>query len=130
MTKSEAIKEWIEKAEGDYETVLDLRKRRRKRQRYIIAFHCQQCVEKYLKALLTFYEIEFPKQHDLEQLLVLLLQKDHLLAPLRNKLKRLTPFAVTFRYPGEDITAEELKEAVSIMKGVRIILRRRLGLKK
>jgi len=53
MKINKSISEWVEKAEGDYETVVDLIKKRRKRQRYIIAFHCQQCVEKYLKALLV-----------------------------------------------------------------------------
>ena len=128
MKKNKSISEWVEKAEGDYETVLDLRKKRRKRQYYIIAFHCQQCVEKYLKAILTLHEIEFPKQHDLEELLVLLLKKDPLLAVLRNKLKLLTPFAVSFRYPGEEITKDEVKIAVNIMKNIRVILRQRLNL--
>ncbi|MFH1442247.1 MAG: HEPN domain-containing protein [Candidatus Omnitrophota bacterium] len=123
------INEWVEKAEGDYETVLDLRKKRRKRQQYIIAFHCQQCIEKYLKALLASREIEFPKQHDLEELLVLLLQNDPLLSAIRNELKELTPFAVSFRYPGEQITKEEFKRAINNMKYVRGILRERLGLK-
>jgi len=129
MKKSDSIVEWVEKAEGDYETVVDLRLKRKKRQRFIIAFHCQQCVEKYLKALLAFYEINFPKSHDLEELLSLILEKDTLLAPIRKDLKELTPFAVEFRYPGEDITAEEVQAAVKMMKRVRLILRKRLYLK-
>jgi HEPN domain-containing protein len=127
MKRIKAVDEWIEKAEGDYETVLDLRKRRRKRQQYIIAFHCQQCIEKYIKALLICHKIEFPRQHDLEELLVLLLQKDPLLSFIRDDLKFLTPFAVSFRYPGEDITNGEVKMAVAIMKRIRAILRERLG---
>ncbi len=130
MKKIKPVDEWVEKAEGDYETVLDLRKRRRRRQQYIIAFHCQQCIEKYLKAILTCRKVEFPRQHDLEELLVLLLQKDPLLSFIRDDLKSLTPFAVSFRYPGEDITKEEVKMAVEIMKRIRGILRQRLGFKK
>ncbi|HAH19741.1 MAG TPA: DNA-binding protein [Candidatus Omnitrophica bacterium] len=128
MKINKSISEWVEKAEGDYETVVDLIKKRRKRQRYIIAFHCQQCVEKYLKALLVYHRIEFPRQHDLEELLALLLRKDPLLAPLRDELKQLTPFAVAFRYPGEEINSEESKKAVSMAKRLRVILRERLGL--
>ncbi|KAF0135047.1 MAG: HEPN domain-containing protein [Candidatus Saganbacteria bacterium] len=94
MKTTETVNEWAEKAEGDYETVLDLKKKNKKCQQYIIAFHCQQCIEKYLKAILTSYEIPFPKQHDLEQLLVLFLPKDILLAPIRKQLKILTPYAV------------------------------------
>jgi HEPN domain-containing protein len=34
-------------------------------------FHCQQAVQKFLKALLTYYQVEFPKTHDIERLLTL-----------------------------------------------------------
>ncbi|MFH1347808.1 MAG: HEPN domain-containing protein [Candidatus Margulisiibacteriota bacterium] len=129
MKKDKIVKEWIDKAEGDYETVLDLRAKRRIKQRYIIAFHCQQCIEKYLKALLTSFEIDFPRHHDLEELLVLLLEADSLLAPIRKELKELTPFAVQFRYPGDEVTAGEVNKAVKSAKKLRKILRKRLGLK-
>jgi len=129
MRNNKSVAEWIEKAEGDYETVVDLARKRKKRQQYIIAFHCQQCIEKYLKALLVSHKVEFPKQHDLEELLVLLLQKDPLLSSLRKNLRELTPFAVVFRYPGDEITRSELKKAISDMKTARAVLRKRLGLK-
>src|ERR1039457_6652020 len=35
------------------------------RLREIVGFHCQQTVENYLKVLLTFYQIEFPKTHEI-----------------------------------------------------------------
>ena len=41
------------------------------RLREIVGFHCQQTVEKYLKVLLTFYQIEFPKTHEIWRLLAL-----------------------------------------------------------
>ena len=129
MKRDKSVDEWVEKAEGDFETVLDLRSKRRPKQRYIIAFHCQQCVEKYLKALLTFHRIHFPKHHDLEELLALLLDTDPLLAPIRKQLKELTPYAVEFRYPGDVVTPEEVTEAVKYAKQLRPILRKRLGLK-
>ncbi len=129
MKDDELVKAWIDKAEGDFETVIDLCKTKRKKQLYIIAFHCQQCIEKYLKALLTNNRITFPKQHDLEALLALLLEIDPLLGPIRKGLSELTPFAVEFRYPGDDITAQEVKIAVKTTKSIRAILRKRLGLK-
>lgn len=42
---NEAVLKWINKAEGDYLTAVDLYKKRRKKQLYIIAFHCQQVKE-------------------------------------------------------------------------------------
>lgn len=129
MKRANSVEEWIAKAEGDYETVIDLFPKRRPRQRYIIAFHCQQCAEKYLKALLTLHKISFPKNHDLEVLLTIVLQADPLLAPIQKNLSRLTPFAVEFRYPGEEVIASEVSDAVKIIKQLRKIFRKRLGLK-
>ncbi|PIS28370.1 DNA-binding protein [Candidatus Saganbacteria bacterium CG08_land_8_20_14_0_20_45_16] len=129
MKRDKCVDEWVEKAEGDFETILDLRSKRRPKQRCIIAFHCQQCVEKYLKALLTFHKIHFSKHHDLEELLVLLLGTDSLLAPMRKQLKELTPYAVEFRYPGDVVISEEVTEAVKYAKHLRLIFRKRLGLR-
>ena len=63
-------REWVLKAEGDYDVIL-LLLRSRKRTRYdSMRFHAQQCVEKYLKARLTEAGITFAKTHDLPALLV------------------------------------------------------------
>src|SRR5580704_376864 len=40
--------------------------------RETVGFHCQQAVEKYVKALLTYYQVEFPKTHEIGKLLLLL----------------------------------------------------------
>jgi HEPN domain-containing protein len=37
----------------------------------LIAFHAQQAVEKAVKALLVKHQVDFPKTHDLEELLAL-----------------------------------------------------------
>jgi HEPN domain-containing protein len=67
----EEIKKWIEKADHDLGSAkiifLHLPD-------YFdtIAFHCQQAVEKYLKAILIYYRIDFIRTHDLVYLLDLL----------------------------------------------------------
>ena len=63
-------------------------------------FHAQQCVEKALKAMLTFHGIEPPKTHDLRRLFQLCVQRDPTIDPLR-EADWLTQFAVATRYPGE-----------------------------
>src|SRR5437867_2053447 len=65
--------EWVAKAEGDFVTAArDLRAR--KAPNYDAAcFHAQQCAEKYLKARLQEANTPFPRTHDLEVLLDLLL---------------------------------------------------------
>ena len=47
----------------------------------MVCFHCQQSVEKYLKARLEEAAISFPKTHDLENLLMLLLPLEPLGQP-------------------------------------------------
>lgn len=121
------IKEWIDKAEGDFEAAISLfRNRRKKRIYYIIAFHCQQTIEKYLKTLLICHGINFPKIHDLLQLLNLVKGKDPFLNGIKNELIMLNPFSVWFRYPGEDIPLEELKKIIKAAKTVRKILQKRI----
>jgi len=65
-----------------------------------VGFHCQQTVEKYLKALLTFYQIESPKTHELERLLTLVGSANQEVANALAETKWLGPFATEIRYPG------------------------------
>lgn len=123
----ELIREWLNKADGDYEAVLHLFKgKKSKNTYYIIAFHCQQAVEKYLKALLICHKISFPKTHDLVKLLNFIDNKDLFLSGIRSDLSALNPYAIDFRYPGDDIGAAELKRVIAITKKLRVILLSRL----
>jgi HEPN domain-containing protein len=110
------IKEWIVKADGDYATTLR-EYRARNRPNYDSAcFHAQQCVEKYLKAVLIKKRIPFSKIHDLEVLLDLCLAAYPLWEPMRNDMQMLTQYAVQFRYPGESADKEEARQAIEAMK--------------
>jgi HEPN domain-containing protein len=71
------------------------------RLREIVGFHCQQTVQKYLKVLLTFYQIEFPKTHEIERLLTLVNSANPEAASALGCVKWLGPFAVDIRYPGD-----------------------------
>lgn len=62
------VKDWVEKAEGNYISALDLAKRRKNPVPDVVCNQCQQCAEKYLKAFLVQCRTEFPKIHDLLQL--------------------------------------------------------------
>jgi HEPN domain-containing protein len=66
-----------------------------------VAFHCQQAAEKALKALLVWYQVEFPKTHDIQRLLDLLSDVDSDVVGLVADAAELTPFGVEYRYPGE-----------------------------
>ncbi|MBN1553536.1 MAG: HEPN domain-containing protein [Phycisphaerae bacterium] len=86
-----------------------------------ISFHCQQAAEKYLKALLVLYSIEFPKTHDLEILLNLIATKNSGLADGLRDVIVLTPYGVEIRYPGDrpDASVKEAEHAVHLARMVR-----------
>jgi HEPN domain-containing protein len=69
--------------------------------REIIAFHCQQAAEKYLKALLTRCQIDFPKTHNIRDLLQLAAQVNPDSMQQLLGAHWLTPFGVDTRYPGD-----------------------------
>jgi HEPN domain-containing protein len=61
--------EWVEKAEGDWNAARQLNRVRKDPNYDSVCFHCQQSVEKYLKARLEEAGVNFPKTHDLIKLL-------------------------------------------------------------
>lgn len=122
------IQAWLYKAEEDFRTATTMVRKRKEPAPDNVCFCAQQCVEKYLKAFLIRHRIHFPKVHDLLALLDFAVDIDTDLERLRDDLYFLSPFAVEFRYPGENATVEESKDAVKIMRRVRLILRAKLNL--
>jgi HEPN domain-containing protein len=94
------LRDWIEKADADLEVARRMAAEAADhlRIREIVGFHCQQAAEKYLKALLTRRQIEFPKTHDIKTLLQL---AGGPVADSLGAAKWLTPFGVEIRYPGD-----------------------------
>ncbi len=68
----------------------------------IAAYHCQQAAEKLVKAVLIYRGIEPAKSHDIDALVSRLPPADPI-RPVLAPLGRFTPYAVAFRYPGEDL---------------------------
>jgi HEPN domain-containing protein len=122
MKKRPDVVEWLLKAEQDFQTAEVMGKKRKSPVPDIVGFHCQQCIEKYLKAFLVLKKIDFPKTHDLIDLLELAVQKDPLLDVFRDDLRVLNPFSVQFRYPGESSTPDDAKMALRSMRRVRSAL--------
>ncbi|MBI3272033.1 MAG: HEPN domain-containing protein [Planctomycetes bacterium] len=120
--------EWIEKAEADARGATALARRRKLPLADLVCFHCQQCIEKYLKALLLFHGGLPPRIHDLLELLRLVGQKDPTVGSYRSDAVRLGSFAVLVRYPGASATPSDAKAAMTSMRRLRRALRRRLGL--
>ena len=120
--------EWIEKAEADLEAAALLvpNVASNIRLREIIGFHCQQAVEKYLKALLTYYQVEFPKTHHIQRLLILVSGANREAAEALNGARWLGPFGVDIRYPGdaaEMLPGDEVKAIEIVRLAKQVVLR-------
>ena len=107
---------------------MDLARRRKQPLPDVVCFHCQQAAEKYLKACLEEDAVKFPKTHDVESLLALLIPLRPMLSPLTSAAKRLTPFGVLIRYPGNDATPSQARQALVDWKLIRKEARFSLGL--
>ena len=121
-------REWIEKAEADYAAAVILRRSRKKFSRDLVCFHLQQSVEKYLKARLEEAGTTFPKTHDLETLLSLIIPIEPMWAVLRQPLAVLSAFAVAIRYPGRTASAAEATRLMKETTRIRGIARQAFGL--
>ena len=86
----------------------------------ICCFHSQQCAEKYLKAYLVSRNVKFPKTHDLEVLLNLLIKQNEIFLQLMQTIIPLQEFGIAPRYPDDidELTNEDaliaFKNATSI----------------
>jgi HEPN domain-containing protein len=105
-------KDWLNRALGDF----------RLAQRYEpgfyyedLCFHCQQSVEKAIKAVLIHNKIDLVKTHDIKLLLNLL--PITVSVPINPREAALmTRYAVSTRYPGDydTVTEENWKQAIEI----------------
>lgn len=86
-----------------------------------VGFHCQQAAEKYLKAFLTWHQIDFPKTHDIDELLDLVATTNAKLAKSLRSAGILTDYGVETRYPGDapELTLEQAREAVKLAEVTR-----------
>ena len=119
------VRQWVQKAENDLKNAAHTLKLGRDCPTDTVCFHAQQCVEKYVKALLTLRGIEFSRIHHISALVVLLparVRPD--LTP--EEQERLTDYAVSARYPGdyEPIPLAEARQAVQISRRARKQIRK------
>src|SRR5690606_17037435 len=127
--KDEFVGEWIEKGDHDLGSAklifLHIPE-------YFdtIAFHCQQAVEKYLKALLIYFEIDFKRSHDLMYLLDLLSQSLEIKESMYDSALLLNVFSVQIRYPDNTVylSSEELETSISIAQDFRDYVIKTVGI--
>ncbi len=90
-------------------------------------FHCQQCIEKLLKAALLAAGAEIPRIHELVVLSAQLSSRDITWQWDSEGLDALTTGAVASRYPGYAIGGADVVEAMAVTAELRSALLRRLG---
>jgi HEPN domain-containing protein len=122
----EKLRQWVEKAEEDY--LVATRLLREPEDVFSsICFHAQQCVEKYLKALLTLRGIQFPKTHSLRFLLEIL-PDDADPGGTPAEIVPLSRYSADLRYPAdaERVTRSEAEKAVAVASRARDRIRAQL----
>ena len=85
-----------------------------------LCFEAEQAVEKALKAVLRSRGIDFPKTHDIGELMALLDRSGQKISQDLWKADSLTTYAVETRYPGpaEPVSRNEYREAVALAQQV------------
>ena len=122
--KINAVNAWLKKAENDLRT-----------SEFImtmddppydtVCFHAQQCAEKHIKGFLTFHEIDFPKTHSIEDLVLLCKDIAPSLESEIGNIEVLSIYAVETRYPSEiyyEIPEEKAHEAIEFAKKVKSVV--------
>lgn len=125
---NELTAEWVQKAEGDYDTARRELRARRRPNYDAACFHAQQTAEKYLKAFLQERGALFPKIHNLIELLEICLLQDVAFDVLRKPLVLLDRYAVRYRYPGESADRDEARAAIQAVRIIRVLVRAKLGM--
>lgn len=118
-SKADLVRGWLEKARRDFLTAqagLDSATPFTD----IICFHAQQATEKHLKAYLLWHELDFPRTHALEDLVLLAAQKDADFLVLKDEVTMVTPYSVEARYPEfEEPLLEDARKTIDIARKVR-----------
>ena len=109
MADRQLIEEWLNKADEDFgfaDSVM-------KESSYFaqICYHFHQSAEKYLKAHIIAYDLEFQKIHDLPVLLKICIQRDAGLQIILDDCKFLNRYYIEARYPVHWPTSYDKDEA-------------------
>jgi len=81
----------------------------------VVLFHLHQCAEKFMKSILAFHEIDYPKVHDLEKL-ANLLKENHIPTGLDIELLiELSDYAVEGRYAFLQEEIEDIEKHINML---------------
>ncbi len=119
---NELVQQWLDRAQEDFGVAQHLLKVGR----YLnaVGFHSRQAAEKLLQALLVHHQIEFPKTHNIGELLDLVGPANASLAESLRGATGLSRYGAQTRYPGDlpeltiQAAALAVEQAVAVREGV------------
>jgi HEPN domain-containing protein len=119
MKNDDLIREWLTKSKHDLDTasiVFD----HLPGYHDMIAFHCQQSIEKSLKGYLVFLDVEFKPVHDLGYLTDLIITKDQKFEQYYVRVDEISRYAVQVRYPDSiiELSPEQIINAIEVSKEI------------
>lgn len=125
-SQQDLVDKWLIKAENNFKTAVQSFK-------YeeivtdTLCFHCQQAVEKYLKAYLVSKDISPAKTHRIELLLEKCMEFDSSFEELQNAVD-LNIYAIEQLYPDDFYipSIEEAEEAIELATTVKQFILKRL----
>ncbi len=104
------VKDWLKKAESDFKVIEhEMSLESDEVVKDAVCFHCQQAIEKYLKAVMIIDNIDVPRTHSIEYLIQKVSNKHPEFGTL--KLKDISMFGVQYRYP-DNYYVPPLKEVI------------------
>jgi HEPN domain-containing protein len=127
MADAQVIREWLKKADEDFEFAASVLEESTFHAQ--ICFHFHQAAEKYLKSVVVAWDLEFKKIHDLPVLLKSVLAKEPSLQTLLSDCKLLNRFYIDTRYPVHwptEYTKEETLRAEKAAEHIRDVVKNSL----
>ena len=123
MQHEKEAKQWIEIANKDLALAEHVVKTMRPIPHELVCFHCQQFVEKYLKAFLVSKGQEPPYIHDLAKLIAICEKETPAFAEIKEKCIILTGYGVQSRYPGNmEIIEEDMIRAMHLATEIKAFM--------
>ncbi|MCL2509017.1 MAG: HEPN domain-containing protein [Oscillospiraceae bacterium] len=119
MSEHDLVAEWLEIAYDDYDSAKFLFDNKRPNPLEIICFHCQQSVDKSLKAFLCFNDIKVPKTHATRVLCAQCADINNDFSDYLAPCAELQVYATDTRYPLR-IEIDEAKAGIALWQALEI----------
>ncbi len=119
MNESKIVNEWLQIAYDDYDSARYLFEHKHPKPLEIICYHCQQSVEKSLKAYLCAKNSEVKRTHEIGLLCRYCMYLDYTFSDFADTCEELEVYATRTRYPSR-IEVEEQDAASALQQALMI----------